>query len=140
MFKNILVPLDGSPASLRALDMAIEFSMKDGSKLTLIYVVAPPPFCNVKEFIEEMSKVGRSVLDMACAKCECAGLTSRKLLKIAESNRTSTANEIVREAIDGHYDCVILGSRGYSGEMGILMGSVAVSAAISLPCTTIIVR
>ncbi len=140
MFKNILVPLDGSPASLRALDLATEFSMRDGSRLSLLYVIVPPPMCNTKDYIDEMSKVGNSVLEVASFKCDGCGLKARPILKVVDENRTSTANEIVKEAVEGRYDCVVIGSRGYSGEMGILMGSVAISAAISMPCTTIIVR
>jgi len=134
------VPIDGSPASLRAMDLAIEFSMRDGSKLTLLHVVVPPPVGISSAALKEMKKAGQSVLDMAESKCQHFGLTARKLLKTVEGNWSSTANEIAREAIDGRYDLVILGSRGYAGERGILMGSVAVSLAISLPCTTIIVR
>lgn len=140
MFKNILVPVDGSPASLRALELATEFSMKDGSKLSLLYVIVPPPMCDTREYVDEMKKVGNSVLEIASLKCDSCGLKARTLLKVVDENRTSAANEIVKEAIEGRYDCVMIGSRGYSGEMGILMGSVAVSAAISMPCTTIIVR
>lgn len=140
MFKKILIPIDGSPASLRALDLAIEFAMKDGSKLTLLHVVNPTPICNKPAMVEEMKAAGASVLEMAASKCESLGVCPKRLLKIAQENNTSTAYEIFREAVDGNYDCVIIGSRGYSGGMGILMGSVAISAALSLPCTTIIVR
>ncbi|MDH7556295.1 MAG: universal stress protein [Candidatus Methanosuratincola sp.] len=140
MFKKILIPIDGSPASLRALDLAIEFAMKDGSKLTLIHVVSPTPACSKPAIIDEMRSVGNSVLEAAAAKCDAFGISAKKVLKVAESNQTSTAYEIFREAVDGNYDCVIIGSRGYSGGMGILMGSVAISVALSLPCTTIIVR
>ncbi|MDI9644001.1 MAG: universal stress protein [Candidatus Verstraetearchaeota archaeon] len=140
MFKKILVPIDGSPASLRALDMAIEFAMKDGSKLSLIHVVNPPSVCKKPAIIEELKAAGNSVLDMAASKCDSFGISVKKVLRVAEENRTSTAYEIFREAVDGNYDCVIIGSRGYSGGMGILMGSVSISAALSLPCTTIIVR
>jgi len=140
LFKNILIPTDGSPASLRALDLAIEFSMRDGSRLTLLYVIFPPAMRNANVVLEEMRKCGESILDMAESKCRSYGLAAKKLLKVADSNRSSPAYEIVKEAINGRYDCVILGSRGYAGELGILLGSVAISVAISVPCTTIIVR
>ncbi|MEM3532022.1 MAG: universal stress protein, partial [Candidatus Methanomethyliaceae archaeon] len=64
----------------------------------------------------------------------------KKILKIAEWNQSSVASEIYDEVVRGRYDLAILGSRGYSGERGILMGSVTISLAISLPCTIIIVR
>ncbi len=140
MFKKLLVPIDGSPASMRAIDLAIEFAMKDGSKLTLIHVVSPAPVCSKPAMIEEMKGIGNSVLEAAASKCDAFGISAKKVLKVAESNQTSTAYEIFKEAVDGNYDCVIIGSRGYSGGMGILMGSVAISVALSLPCTTIIVR
>jgi len=140
LFKNILVPTDGSPTSLRALDLAIEFSMRDGSKLTLLYVIFPPAMYNTRVVLEEMRKRGKSILNTAESKCRSHGLAAKKLLKVADSNRSSPAYEIVKEAIDRRYDCVILGSRGYAGELGILLGSVAISVAISVPCTTIVVR
>lgn len=140
LFKNILVPIDGSPTSLRALDLAVEFSMRDGSKLTLLYVIFRPAMYNAHVALEEMRKYGESVLDMAESNCRSYGLAAKKLLKVADTNRSSPAYEIVKEAINGRYDCVILGSRGYAGELGILLGSVAIAVAISVPCTTIIVR
>jgi len=122
------------------MDLAIEFSMRDGSKLTLLNVVSPPAMGISNTVLKEMKKAGESALNVAESKCRSFGLTAIKLLKTVEGNQSSTAYEIAREAIGGRYDLVILGSRGYTGECGILMGSVAVSLAISLPCTTIIVR
>lgn len=135
-----MVPIDGSPASIRALDIAIEFSMRDGSKLSLIHVVTPPAIGVSEKVLKELTKAGESALETGESKCRSFGLTTRKILKVVENNRSSTASEIAKAAIEGRYDCVILGSRGYTGDRGILMGSVGVSLAISLPCTTIIVR
>jgi nucleotide-binding universal stress UspA family protein len=120
--------------------MAIEFSMRDGSKLSLIHVVTPPPVSVSEKVLEELNKAGESVLEIGESKCKSFGLSATKILKVVENNRSSTASEIAKAAIEGRYDCMILGSRGYTGDRGILMGSVGVSLAISLPCTTIIVR
>ncbi len=140
IFKNILVPIDGSPASMRALDLALEFAMRDGAKITLIHVIIPPPNLTSQQAIEELKKSGESILEAAESKCKCFGLITKKILKIAEWNQSSVASEIYDEVVRGRYDLAILGSRGYSGERGILMGSVTISLAISLPCTIIIVR
>lgn len=120
--------------------MAVELSMRDGSKLTLAHVVMPPVEGISDKVLQEMRKVGNSALDLAEEKCQRFGLTATRVLRVVENCRTSIAYEILKMAVDGRYDCVILGSRGYAGERGILMGSVGVSLAISLPCTTIIVR
>lgn len=120
--------------------MAVELSLRDGSKLTLAHVVMPPIDGASEKVIQEMRRVGTAALDLADEKCQRFGQTATRVLKVVNSHRTSIAYEILKIAIDGRYDCVILGSRGYAGEKGILMGSVGISLAISLPCTTIIVR
>jgi nucleotide-binding universal stress UspA family protein len=125
---------------MRAVEMAVEMSMRDGSKLTLAHVVMPPIEGVSEKVLKEMRKVGGAALDLAEEKCQSLGLTATRMLRVVETHRTSVAYEILKIAVDGRYDCVILGSRGYAGERGILMGSVSVSLAISLPCTTIIVR
>jgi nucleotide-binding universal stress UspA family protein len=125
---------------MRAVEMAVELSMRDGSKLTLVHVVMPPIEGVSEKVLEEMRKAGTAALDLAEEKCQRFGLTATRILRVVETHRTSIAYEILKIAVDGRYDCVILGSRGYAGERGILMGSVGVSLAISLPCTTIIVR
>jgi len=79
-------------------------------------------------------------LEVGESKCLSFGIKAHRILKVVENSRSSTASEIAKHAIEGKYDCVILGSRGYAGDRGILMGSVGVSLAVSLPCTTIIVR
>lgn len=139
IFKNILVPLDGSPASLRALDLAIEIAMRDGSKITLIYVIINPSGANART-LEDMKSIGEKILCEGELRCKQYGILTRKVIRIAEANQSSVAMEIYDEVIRGKYDLVVLGSRGYTGEKAILMGSIAMSLAITLPCTIIIVR
>lgn len=123
---------------MRAVDLAIEFSLRDGSKLSLINVIASPVAGISEKALEELKKAGEVALDEAESRCQSYGLKASKILKAIENS--STAYEIDQAAVEGKFDCVILGSRGYAGKRGILMGSVSVSLAISLPCTTIIVR
>jgi len=139
IFKNILVPIDSSPASLRALDLAIEFAMRDGAKITLIYVILSSSKLNAQT-IDELKKFGENVLHEAEEKCEKYGIIPRKVLKIGELDQSSIASEIYDEVLKGKYDLVILGTKGYCGEKAILMGSIAIALAITLPCTVIIVR
>ena len=42
MFERILVPLDGSEHSLRALEMAKQIAKEFGGKITLIHVYSVP--------------------------------------------------------------------------------------------------
>jgi nucleotide-binding universal stress UspA family protein len=124
---------------MKALDLAIEFSLRDGSKLSLVNIVVPPMVGMPSQILEEMKKAGESALEQAKIRCNEAGLSATTILKVTEDD-SSAAYEISQIAVEGHFDCVILGSRGYAGRLGILMGSMGISLAISLPCTTIIVR
>ncbi|MCC6013243.1 MAG: universal stress protein [Candidatus Verstraetearchaeota archaeon] len=139
IFKNILVPIDSSPASLRALDLAIEFAMRDGAKITLIYVILSSSKLNAQT-IDELKKLGENVLHEAEEKCKKHGIIPKKVLRIGELDQSSIALEIYDEVLKGKYDLVILGTKGYCGEKAILMGSIAIALAITLPCTVIIVR
>jgi nucleotide-binding universal stress UspA family protein len=139
IFKNILVPIDSSPASLRALDLAIEFAMRDGAKITLIYVILSSSKLNAQTS-DELKKFGENVLHEAEEKCKKYGIIPKKVLRIGELDQSSIASEIYDEVLKGKYDLVILGTKGYCGEKAILMGSIAIALAITLPCTVIIVR
>jgi len=41
--KKILVPIDGSPNSIRGLEKAIEFASNDNSSITLLHIATLPP-------------------------------------------------------------------------------------------------
>ncbi len=133
---------------MKALDMAVEYSMREGSRLTLMYVAIPPVFCGSQSVLEEVRRMamdeirryGESVLEASESRCKAYGLTVRRILRVAEADSGSPANEILKEAVNGHYDCVILGSRDCGAKRSLLLGSVGISVAINAPCTTIIVR
>jgi len=66
LFEKILVPLDGSEHSKRALEMAVQIAQKFNGKITLIHVyligglaISSTP---VHEFIEAIRKVGAGIL------------------------------------------------------------------------------
>ena len=48
MYSNILVPVDGSENSIRALRHGLFLSSKLGSKLTILYVLEIPPVVYVQ--------------------------------------------------------------------------------------------
>ena len=47
MFKQILVGFDGSPASRKAYDTALDLAKKYSSALHMVAVVRPPEFAEV---------------------------------------------------------------------------------------------
>ncbi|AAY80692.1 universal stress protein [Sulfolobus acidocaldarius] len=123
--RRILVPIDGSENSLRALDLAVDFAMRYGSKVTVLHVCEN---CNDKEVEEHVKKRvnGRIVYDF-------------KVLKYS-SKESSVSNEILKHINESTYDAVIMGARGLSISSELNVGSVAVSVALNAPTTVILVR
>jgi nucleotide-binding universal stress UspA family protein len=124
MFLNILVAVDGSASSRRALDHAIDLARAMNSKLTLI-TVAPP----VSHYIplsgtssetmrRDLDRWARDVLDEAVAAVP-EDVIAHKV------QPTGPAGPKILEEIErGRYDLVVLGSRGRGRAQEGLLGSV----------------
>lgn len=128
MFKNILLPTDGSALSLRAAKAAIELARERGGALVAIAVAEPVP----------------DALDSDGFLLASSGLDGGELLAAAEARaravaelaqaagvacRTATAlsyhpwEEILKAAADFHCDVVFMASHGRAGLGRLLLGS-----------------
>ncbi|MFH1328673.1 MAG: universal stress protein, partial [Candidatus Bathyarchaeota archaeon] len=66
MYSNILVCIDGSKYSEKALDHAIEIVKKFYSKITLMHVFQPPhTFVQVPKYNERILKLGKDRIKKA---------------------------------------------------------------------------
>jgi nucleotide-binding universal stress UspA family protein len=69
MYAKILVPIDGSENSMRALEHGLNLSSGLKSKLTVLYVMQIPPFVYVQSqqvvnsVMESLEKEAKSVLE-----------------------------------------------------------------------------
>ena len=127
-FRKILVPIDGSESSLKALDLAVDLAKRYGSKITVIHVKTPG------------SKLSKDILDKARKRVENKGLpVSFKEVEV-DYNTSSISKEILDEIIDGGYDLVVLGARGMTVSEELNIGSVATSVVLNAPTTVIVVR
>lgn len=124
MFLNILVAVDGSPASQRALEQAIDLARTQNSLLTLI-VVAPLP-SQYATLAGVTPDTMHEELDVWAAGILAAGSAAVPQDVVVHTvQRTGHAGrEIVKELERGHYDLVVLGSRTRSRAQEGLLGSV----------------
>jgi len=123
--RKILVPIDVSENSLRALELAVDFAMRYGSQITIVHVCED---CNENEI--------RTLVDK-----RINGRVDYEFKVIKYSNKeSSVSNEILKFLSENAYDAVILGARGLSITSDINIGSVALSVAVNAPTTVIIVR
>ena len=124
MFLNILVGIDGSSASRRALEFAIELARVGNARLTLI-TVAPPPSSYVtlagvspETMQREIDKWAQRML------AEAAATVPDEVIAHRVERRGHAGPEIIKELRRGGYDLVVLGSRGRGRAQENLFGSV----------------
>ena len=121
-FRKILVPIDGSENSLKALDLALDFNMRYGSEITVLHVCENCDQDKIRKLVEKRIK----------------GKVNFNLRRL--NNETSASNEILQEINEGNYDAVIMGARGLTSNPDIITGSVTLAVITNAPVTVITVR
>ncbi len=130
MFKNILVPTDGSKLSHKAVKEAIELAKKTGAKLTALHVYpkfAGSPygtFGPAEDVLEEAHKKqeraeGDSLFATIRKLTEAAGVPLDAVL--VESN--DVWKQIITTARKKKCDVICMASHGRRGIAGVLLGS-----------------
>jgi len=139
-FKKILVPLDGSEPSGRALDASIQFAKKFNSKLVLLTVysatgvAAPSPELSGMA-IERARDSCQKILEEAEA--EVRSETIEVESELAAGNAVDV---IVKKSKEGEFDLIVMGARGLSTIKKILVGSVSEGVIKNASCPVLIVK
>jgi nucleotide-binding universal stress UspA family protein len=129
-YQRIMVPVDESATSLRALEEAIRLALVANSHLHLVHIIDFASFAwSGAEFIDGSSlqkaikDKGQQVLDEAIARCHVANVpTSHRLI---ESWDQKIATCLKEESLTCSADLVVMGTHGGTGLMHLLLGSVA---------------
>lgn len=129
---NVLVPIDGSDCSYRALEFATDFVKRYEGQLDIVHIT------------DHKGEGTKAILDDARAILEDAGLTDDPEvvtdLRMADPRYANKVGKDILELVDKReYDHVIMGHHG-TGRVGrILLGSAAetVVRAAETPVTVI---
>jgi len=126
---KILIPVDGSPASLRAVDFAIEMVAQQPNTSLVLLHVQHIPAINLAGAAEAMDASGLpeaaarasdQALKDAIGKSEGANVAFEALARTGH-----TAEAIAQVAREEDIDHIVMGTRGLGGIEGLLLGSVA---------------
>jgi universal stress protein A len=128
--QSILVPVDGSPPSLAALEHAIVLAERGDATITMLHVEAPETLAAATR-----DEVERWVSDAYKRAHERLG--DRVSRRTASGDPLST---IVETARAGHYDLVVIGTHGRVGRLHAMLGSVAEGVVRNAPCPVLTVR
>jgi len=138
LYMNILVPLDGSGDSQKALLQACDLAKNYQSNLILVYVVEKSPSLNLldrKEYLEILRKFGNKVLIKGKQTAENKGIDVTTIIK--EGN---ISNEIVKLAKNKKCNLIIVGSKGLGATARFFLGSISNKLANNSPCSVLIVK
>ena len=155
MLEKILVPLDGSDHSLKALEIAVQIARKFDGKITLVHVysvwvrpiVMPEPTTLTPSWVPVMApaefskvmeaarKAAASILADGEKRVKAEGVQVEKVLREGH-----TVQEILEAAKDGKFDLIVMGARGVSRIRGILLGSVSDGVIRNAPCPVLVTK
>lgn len=138
LYMNILVPLDGSKFSEKALLHACDIAKNYQARLILLYVVeksVPINLLDRKNYLEILRKFGNRVLIKSKETTTLQGVDSKIIMK--EGNIT---NEIVKLAKKEQCNLIIVGSKGLGATARFFLGSVSNKLANNSPCSILIVK
>lgn len=149
MIKNILVAVDGSENSTRALDFALELAEKFSAALMILNVSQSPVVGAVPieptaatteimiDFSKDFEKFHSSILNNAVSYSKKAKPNVEVFYQLKDGD---PAVEIVSTAKEGGFDVVVVGHRGVGRVREMFLGSVSEKVAHSALCPVIIVR
>jgi len=137
MFRKILVPVDGSEHSEKALSLVEEFASKFGSEV-LVFHVREKWVGRGGSWDVDLTEEDVNVAEEAAQKLAGKGVNAKSERQTALSGHA--AQGIVRAADDNSADVIVMGSRGLSDWSGLLVGSVTHKVLHMAPCPIVVVR
>jgi nucleotide-binding universal stress UspA family protein len=142
--KNILVPIDFSPLSKKALQYAAPFAQKHEARITLVHVVEP--------VLYPENYLGAIPPDAELVNINRAKEARKELATLRQSEIGSTmpaelfvhigypAEEIINIAGDEDADLIVIATHGHTGMKHVFLGSTTERVVRHAPCPVLVVR
>ncbi|GAB3661828.1 universal stress protein [Ramlibacter alkalitolerans] len=142
MYKRILVPVDGSETSTRALVAALQMARETGGRVRLVHALDELAYLSGYEYSADLLKAARDqgsrVLEDAQAMAKSAAVPADSRLVEAAGRRLGEL--VAQEARDWEADLVVVGTHGRRGMSRILLGSGAEQVLRLAPVPVLAVR
>ena len=135
---KILVPVDGSPTSLNAVDTACDLAKAQGAAVVLLAVV--PELYDLEDgghfVVEKMQRQAEAALTLGKNQAQAKGVTPGSLI----ARGPSIAEEIVGAANKEKADLVVIGSRGTGVKTSAFLGGTASKVVMLSRCSVLVVK
>jgi universal stress protein A len=143
--RRVLVPVDFSGDSLKALAYAGDLATAPRVELVLLHVIEPVYYAtpadmyatnaNLAMLLDEQRRVAKQQLDRLAAALQKKGRRARTLLKTG-----APAPVIVDTAKSAKADLIVMSTHGRTGLAHMLLGSVAEKVVRAAACPVLTVR
>ena len=146
MYQRILVAVDGSSTSDRALQEAIRLAKDQHAALHIVHVVDMVPLIWDMEYTDSeaiqraLRQAGRTIIDRARETAQSAGIEAEAQLAEIGTPGQRVAGKIVEAATAWPADVLVIGTHGRRVLDHLLLGSIAEGVARLAPMPVLLVR
>lgn len=141
-YKRILIPIDGSPTSNKALVAALELAREGSGRVRVVHAFDELAFMSGYEYSGEALKAAREqarkALDTALDNVKSAGVEGDSRLLEIPGKRLGEV--VAQEVSDWQADLVVIGTHGRRGLSRVLLGSGAESVIRLATVPVLVVR
>jgi nucleotide-binding universal stress UspA family protein len=141
MFSKLLVPVDGSENSVRALEAAIFLSKKIDAHMAVMHVMEKPPtvYIHPQKELEELLRNYRREAEQILEKCQEIGNRNGVELRkvIIEGDVASEINRFAEKEV---FDMIVMGHRGSGRFKKMVLGSVSEKVLHQTKRSVLIIR
>lgn len=136
--RRILVGVDGSAPSARALEWAIHYARMSGGTVEVVhawndpYIGMYPTATSMRYDANILARASNSLLEAAIAKCDISGVD------VSYASVHGSPTRVLLERAKGA-ELVVIGTRGRGGFAGLLLGSVSNQLTQHGPCPVLVV-
>ena len=137
--KSILVPIDFSKISQKALEYAVPLARQFGAKITLLHAIEPQPYPADLTYVPMGKNFPTKPLEEALNELAERTIEPRFLKDVIV--RVGTAFEVITNvAWDCEADLIVITTHGHTGLKHVFMGSTAERVVRHAPCPVFVVR
>ena len=147
--QRILVPVDGSPNSHRAVEVAVNLAADYKAEITFLSVIPAPKFSygaaavlgtpgiGLDKYYEYAETESENLLEGMVHLAKTRQISAKgEVVKSSES----TVQSIVDQAKECKADLIVIGTRGLSSFRKMLIGSVSSGVLTYAECPVLVVR
>jgi nucleotide-binding universal stress UspA family protein len=136
---KILVPVDGSPYSLKAVESACDLA-KAQPPAEVVLLAVTPDLLDLEDeghyVADKLRRQAEGALTLAKTKAQEKGISATSLL----ATGVSVAEEICQVAKDQKANLVVIGSRGLGAKTRFFLGGTASKVVTYCPCSVLVVK